>query len=160
MKYTIAILAFVGGALSSTSCVGLGTTASMPENQPKDYYSIRFGIVEGGGRNAKVVQETTDIPLVFCDSGARYGYTVEHAEGKRFSTYAVFYPPEPLKGIDKNLTGDPANANTQGITTETSHHDGKGTEYFCFTEGDPKGTWRIAVYINAVRSKTIEFTAK
>lgn len=122
-------------------------------------FSVRFGVIDtDSATRKKIVKETAAIPFRDCKTGAAYGYSVAHREGRRFSTYAVFYPPSPVKKVDEGLWGNAETSPTTGLTADSVSFTGKGISEFCFTDSDPRGEWKVVIFINATRFTTLKFT--
>lgn len=145
--------------LFSIPFVLLLSSVALADDSPT--FDLRFGVLGGDSTSGKlgVAAETQHIPMKHCKTGARFGYSLRHNEGRRFSTYAVFYPPTPVKRIETGLWGTAKAAPTEGLTSNASSYTGYGVEEYCFTEGDPVGEWKVEIFVNAVRFKVLTFTA-
>jgi hypothetical protein len=131
-------------------------SASFADDVPA--VSVRFGVVGlDPVTKSKVIIETKNIPFKDCKTDEAFGYSVTDKSGRRVSAYAVFYPPSPVKKVDEGLWGNAETAHVTGLTTNTTSYSGSGISEHCFTESDPRGEWKVVIFVNAVRHETVTF---
>lgn len=122
-------------------------------------FDVKFGILgeEGGARVLKT--ETSSIPFITRDKGQVFGAVISPSDetSYRFHT-VIFLPASPA-----TLTGDlgqvaPAQA-TEGIRSSPQSTTGTTFVEMWFDEGDPKGRYKVELYVNDALLRVVEFDA-
>lgn len=122
-------------------------------------FIVKFGKLkkDSSGRYF-VYSETTKIPLLLKNSGFRFGFTVEHKKGNKFTGYYIDYLPVP----PKTLTGDykfhkNEDSGKKYKSNKRNHYGYWWTEWW-FDEGDPLGECKVEIYVNEELLRVIHYT--
>lgn len=95
-----------------------------------------------------VIEETTCIPLYTMDTGFSFGYTIEKHQGEEDpSTYSVHYLPP----ADNQSTGRVLKTRTETLIWP------KGRFKMNFGKEDVPGKYKVEIFINGEKHKTIEY---
>ena len=122
---------------------------------------LKFGLMEPGEFSEYYVStETTHIPLCPSedDPDFRFGYTLEYADDRLFSTYFRLALPAPPKVISGSLREADISSDRRVLTSIPMVYQASAVETFAFNESDPFGKWQIDIYVNDALLRSIPFT--
>lgn len=122
---------------------------------------LKFGLMkqdESGGYY--VHTETTQIPLYPVEyyPGFRFGYTLDYADDRVFSSHFVLALPSPPKVIQGSLCEAELSNDRRVLKSVPVLCQGGATETLAFNESDPRGRWSIDIYVNEEFVRSIRFT--
>ncbi len=114
-------------------------------------YTLSFGIFEKD--TFKLKEVTTQIPMIYKDTGFSMGYVIQSNDHSDFKEYSIAYPPrEGVAGDEIKKAGDKG---LKGPIGKSTH--GNIAHRFGFDKGDPDGEWLIDIYVNNQLLKSITF---
>lgn len=138
-------------ALSLSAC-------EEPVNDVKTY-RVAFGVMveSDRGENEGMLYETTKIPM----TGSMipgFAFIVDPSHEETYSTYSIHHLPAPPGQLTGDFAGQ-GDVSPQVVRTRTERVQGVRRFDFGFSPGDPLGKYRVEVFVDDVRVKTIEFEA-
>lgn len=114
-------------------------------------YTVSFGIFEKD--TFKLREITTQIPMIYKDTGFSIGYVIQSNDKSDFKEYSIAYPPRAgVAGDEIKMTDDKGLKGPIGKSTL-----GNVAHKFGFDKGDPDGEWLIDIYVNDQLLKSIKF---
>ena len=147
----------------ATVLISLAALAFLPtwfenrEASPETGYRIRFGIIENDTTGLyDVAVETRVIPLLTQETGFCFGYSIAPPDDRTYLTHEVIHMPAPPKHIDFQMPVVELDGG-KIIRTPNIFRRDQMIYPFCFSRGDPLGTWRLEVFINDNMAKTFRF---
>lgn len=148
MNKLISIICLIFLSFSVSSCA----EKKVYNDIDKENFVVKFGVFEKN--TFKLKEETTQIPLVYKDTGFSYGYVIYAKDKSNFSEYSIAYPPrEGVPGTEVK-----ANSINNGLKGPAGKSiKGSIAHKFGFDQGDPAGEWAVDVYVNDNLLQSIEF---
>jgi hypothetical protein len=126
----------------------------------EEEFCLKFGLMEPDEFGEYEVRtETTHIPLHPSEAEPefRFGYTLEYADDRTFSSYFRLSLSAPPKIISGSLAEAEISNDRRVITSAPVVYQGRIAEAFAFNESDPLGKWQIDVYVNDALLRSIQF---
>jgi hypothetical protein len=124
-------------------------------------FCLKFGLMEPDEFGEYEIRtETTHIPMrpSESDPAFRFGYTLEYADDRTFSSYFRLALSAPPKIIGGGLAEAEISNDRRVLTSAPVVYQGRVAEAFALNESDPLGKWQIDIYVNDALLRSIPFT--
>ena len=126
-------------------------------------FQMHFGVIEGRGITRRIVQETTRSPLRQKSTGFIWGFSViSDTPGDYEGHFELRLPDSPRDIYASPAFQSQSSIEEEGklITSKFRMINGIYWRSFQFDDGDPPGTWELAVHVNDRLLKIVRFEVR
>ncbi len=120
-------------------------------------FNVSFGVLKDKNGYTLAGGETNTIEYIPKYEGYTFGFIITTKDETPFKYYTVSYLPASPGSLSGTLAEAAPNQFSSGIkSTEDTATNSVGIPFW-FDEGDPLGAYKIDLYINDVKIKSVEF---
>ena len=123
-------------------------------SKSEEKFRIDFGLLGQNENEMYVESRTNIIPYVVGRESQSFGIVITPVVEQKYSTYTVITFPQ-LTQI--NMEDKTKESTVDKVTTPIENVSGAFVHYYWLENGDPLGVYKVEVYINNKKLKTIEF---
>jgi hypothetical protein len=123
-------------------------------------FDIQFGILTGDCKCDMEVETTKSIPYVIGKEKLKFGYHFRPKTDDKYKFRAVLYIPQKPLSVSGTVVNTASEVMEQGLKTKEVICQGPNSVVSWLDFGDPKGTYRLALYINDHLAADTSFEVK
>ncbi len=153
-SYVFSFLAFVLSVFSMTGCVNY--EKYYEKFEPKNF-EMEFGVLEWDTNGNTVVRQVETIPYITGRIPQTFGYLIEPLSSPWFSYYAKVLVPGKSKLVQGEIEQIQEQADSVSYTSKIAHGNGVSRLEMWLNPGDPKGVYRVQLFINNELADEREF---
>ncbi len=134
----------------------MGCAKDTVENE----FTIQFGALEGEESFTLLGDEFTALTTVKKSKDYKFGFIITAKTKNPFKYYTISYLPDAPKVLTGTLKEEALQKFSTGIKSSEDTAESSVAIPFWFDEGDPVGTYKIDLYINDVKEKSVVFNVQ
>ncbi|OZG69970.1 hypothetical protein BTA51_28450 [Hahella sp. CCB-MM4] len=150
----VIFLAFVLSVFSMTGCVNY--EKYYEKYEPKNF-EMEFGVLEWDTKGNTVVRQVDTIPYVTGRIPQTFGYLIKPLSSPQFSYHAKVLVPGKSKLVQGEVEEIQEQADSFSYTSNIAHGNGASRFEMWLNPGDPKGVYRVQLFINNELADEREF---
>jgi len=120
-------------------------------------YNIQFGILKGNSECEMEAEVTTNIPYTIGKENLKFGYVIKPKTTQKFKHKIILYMPSPPVNVEGQIANSASSVMSEGLSSMELTSEGRSIADAWLTEGDPKGSYRMSLFINNVLAFDISF---
>ncbi len=136
------------------------TLTGCAKNEVENKFTIQFGELEGQGIYRMIGYELTEPITIKKAKDYKFGFIITAKTKAPFKFYTISYLPDAPLVLTGTLKESSPQKFTSGIKSSEDTATSSVVIPFWFDTGDPLGTYKIDLYIDDIKLKSVVFNVQ